>query len=100
MQHVGQPGGIRAVVGVGVRGHLAHPVQVAAGAERLAGARQQQHAHARILGGVGDGAGQRGDQGLVERVAHIGTVQRQADDGAVVGDVQRGVQSHGGLLLY
>ena len=100
MQHVGQPGGVGAIVGVGMRGHLAHPVQVAARAERLAGAGQQQHAHTGILRRLPDGAGQRGDQGLVEGIAHVRTVQRQADDGAVVGDVQGGVQSHAGLPLY
>ncbi|KAG1187032.1 hypothetical protein G6F35_014526 [Rhizopus arrhizus] len=75
VQHIGQPGGVGAIVGVGMRGHLAHPVQVAARAERLAGAGQEQHAHTGILRHLPDGAGQRGDQGLVESVAHVGAVQ-------------------------
>ena len=69
------------VVVVRVAGHLRHPRGVGAGAEHLAGAGEHDDAQRRILVRALRPRGELGDDVLVERVADVGPVQRDALDG-------------------
>ena len=63
--------------------HLRHPRQVRAGAEHLARAREHRHARGAVGRHRRRPRGQLRDQLLVERVAHLRPIERDADDRTV-----------------
>jgi hypothetical protein len=81
------------VLGPAVAGHLAHPVQVGAGAKRLAVRAQHHHAQTGSLPEFGEGVRQLGNRGGIEGVAQRRAVQPHMADGAFMADVQ---VRHGG----
>ena len=76
-QHARQLARIVDVLLAGVIGHAPHPVQVSAGAKGLALSRQHHTAHRRVAAGLLKSHSDLGDQGFVERIAHLWT--RQGD---------------------
>src|SRR5215472_6589224 len=77
---------------------IVHGLDVAAGAEALAGARHDQHANLRILTGPEDGVVEIVAQRIAQRVQALGAVQGERGDGVLHFVDQALVVGHGPLL--
>ncbi|MNE24127.1 hypothetical protein D3C80_1174080 [compost metagenome] len=79
LEHLGQPHGVVAVVGLRPAGGVSHPVQVGAGAEGAACAADEDHPHP--VGAVQglEGLEQGGDGRRVESVLLLRTVDSHED---------------------
>ncbi len=60
--------------------HSLHPVQIGAGAEHLAAAREHHRAHRPIGFQLVEGGGELGDHRFVESVAHVRPVEPEHGD--------------------
>ena len=68
--------------------HAAHPVEVGAGAKRLACAGEHDHAHAAVGRHRIGPPRELGDHAVVERVSDVGTVQREVLHAAVTTNIE------------
>ncbi len=78
LEHQGEILRVREVLDLAVGDRLGHPGDVGAGAECLARAGEHHHPHVGILGRAGCAGRDRVDDLLVERIAHLGPVQHDA----------------------
>ena len=97
VERVEQPRRLTCVVQVlivGERGHARHPVEIGAGAEGRARARDHSGAYRRVgLDRVGP-PGELGDHALVEGIAHLGPIELEVFDAIAALDIQI-LESHG-----
>src|SRR5687767_2497577 len=70
--------------------HALHPVQVGAGAERRPVAGQDYNAHRRIVLDFKEGFLEQSDERVIERIAYVRPVERDAGNAVADIDVQHG----------
>ena len=85
---VGEAEGIGAIFRVRIVRHAFHPVEVGARAERRAVRGEHDHAYRGVVGQGAKRGGQFDDGGVVEGVAHVRAIERDARHVAIGGDGQ------------
>ncbi len=94
LQHQRELPRVGDVLVVGVARHALHPVQVGAGAERLARGREHHDLHRRVVRDGVEHARELADHRVGERVAHVGPVERDRRDAIGDDDLDRFVRRH------